>query len=278
MKSDDPNFFDARAKTYVRYVLDELKLKPSGLAKMAGLATTTLTRALNDPTHKYTLSMSTLAKIYKASGVNFNPFFETNDFPALSMIPYASRDLLDESWGENANEVSRDVENDGDTTLVIGEASVGIWIEERIGKLEELGTLWVSIPKTTGLEAFALKMADESAEPFIHKGEYALCRRRRPSDTLRHGDLVVVERWNSFPRMMELSVRRLVHIEGEDPYLRADNQADRYSYRVFPRPDLHDTDAVKIVGIVTLAVRHVWDEKMNDELNEMIWRRRREQT
>lgn len=59
---------------YVRHVLDTLALKPSALANLAGLSSTTLTRPLNDPEHPFDLSMGTIEKIQEKTGIAFAPF------------------------------------------------------------------------------------------------------------------------------------------------------------------------------------------------------------
>ena len=55
--------------TYVQHVLDRLGISPTELARKAGLSVSTLTRPLNDPEHASALSIRTLAKIAKATGV-----------------------------------------------------------------------------------------------------------------------------------------------------------------------------------------------------------------
>ena len=68
--------FDANALDYIRFVMSETGLSASALAKEAGLATTTLTRALNNPDHKFGFSLRTLEKISKATGIEPKLFLE----------------------------------------------------------------------------------------------------------------------------------------------------------------------------------------------------------
>lgn len=56
---------------YVRTVLSQMGWSASRLAREAGIAATTLTRALNNPDHKFKLSLTTLEKIRAASGIGF---------------------------------------------------------------------------------------------------------------------------------------------------------------------------------------------------------------
>jgi predicted transcriptional regulator len=53
---DDP-------KSYVQDVLQRHNLKPGALAEKVGIQPSTLTRALNDPDHKFKFSVGTLQKI-----------------------------------------------------------------------------------------------------------------------------------------------------------------------------------------------------------------------
>lgn len=53
---DDP-------KAFVRDVLARHKLAPGALAEKVGISASTLTRALNDPHHKFKFSLTTLRKI-----------------------------------------------------------------------------------------------------------------------------------------------------------------------------------------------------------------------
>lgn len=71
--------FDAAALAYVRFVLAEKDLKPGALAKNAGVSASTLTRALNDPNHKFKLALTTLEKISDYSGISLAPFLEAKD-------------------------------------------------------------------------------------------------------------------------------------------------------------------------------------------------------
>lgn len=64
---------DAWEIEYVERVIRETGLSPAALAKRAGFAATTITRALHDPDHKFRLSTSTLDKIRAATGIAYLP-------------------------------------------------------------------------------------------------------------------------------------------------------------------------------------------------------------
>ncbi|MND22641.1 hypothetical protein D3C80_130240 [compost metagenome] len=262
----DNDFFDTRAKTYVKFVLDEMKVSPSKLAKMAGLSPTTLTRALNDPTHKFTLSMSTIGKIYKASGINFHPFFESGDFVELSMAPYDRQDFYDEeTWGEGSNIVREEPPVEG-STAVIGEAIAGTYTYPRIASVGEFGALWLRVPRSTQSNSFAVRAGDNNMAPYIKPGEYAVCLRvTEDKSVLTHGSMVVVERWTASPRLMELTLRRLVMPENARPYLKYENTIDPKEDLVEISEDLSNTDDLKIIGVVLYAVRYVDNTVMREE-------------
>lgn len=56
-------------KRYVQAAMDATGLSLSGLAELAGVSSSTLTRRMNNPDYKYALSYSTLNSIEAASGV-----------------------------------------------------------------------------------------------------------------------------------------------------------------------------------------------------------------
>jgi len=57
---------------YIREVMSRTNMSATALAAKAGIASTTLTRALNSPDHKFRLSLTTLTKIRDATGVSFD--------------------------------------------------------------------------------------------------------------------------------------------------------------------------------------------------------------
>ncbi|MBB4103552.1 helix-turn-helix domain-containing protein [Allorhizobium borbori] len=255
------DFYDAAAKTYVRYVLDELKLSPSALARGAGLSSTTLTRALNDPGHKFTLSTSTLGKIMKFSGINFNPFFEAKDFAEMSMAPFERDDITDESWGPA--KPFDPARSEGHVTIVIGHAAAGVWKVPELLKLEKHPPLWVTLPKVNATDAFGLLIDDDSSSPSVERGEYALCLRTKAARTPpAHSDLLVVERWRDGGGLMEITLRRLIEPEGASPYLRFDNM-EKYPEVIPYEPDAKDT---KVIGVVEWTLRNPTDFKLRAQL------------
>ncbi len=80
-------------KAYVRHVMEVTKLSATGLAKKAGMPSTTLTRPLNDPEHKFSLSSTTIEKIAAATGISLGSFLSSRGtVRELERIP------VDEAW------------------------------------------------------------------------------------------------------------------------------------------------------------------------------------
>lgn len=65
-------------KAYVRHVMEVKGLSPTALAKLAGMPSTTLTRPLNDPHHKFALSNTTIEKIAAATGITLSAFLNAS--------------------------------------------------------------------------------------------------------------------------------------------------------------------------------------------------------
>lgn len=67
--------FDSAALSYIRHVMTEKNMSAAALANVSGISPSTLTRALNNPKHKFTLSTKTLEKIASFSNISPAPFF-----------------------------------------------------------------------------------------------------------------------------------------------------------------------------------------------------------
>lgn len=63
---------DQRSLAYLRRVLQQTGLSPTALAEQAGVSPTTLTRPLNNPEHKFELSMRTIRMIESSTGILFS--------------------------------------------------------------------------------------------------------------------------------------------------------------------------------------------------------------
>jgi len=75
-------------KAYVRYVMEATGLSATALAKKSNMPSTTLTRPLNDPGHKFSLSNSTIEKIAAATGITLSAFLNaTGTVRELDRVP-----------------------------------------------------------------------------------------------------------------------------------------------------------------------------------------------
>lgn len=62
---------------YVRHVMSVMGLSATALAEQAKISSTTLTRPLNNPDHKFTISNSTIGKIEAVSGISYASYLAT---------------------------------------------------------------------------------------------------------------------------------------------------------------------------------------------------------
>ena len=126
---------EAAAIAYVRYVLNVTQLTPSGLAKKAKISSTTLTRALNDPNHKFTLSTTTLDKIAGATGIPMAPFFDAEDQVNLTTASHHPPEAFE------ARPQKRGVNRETPFSamiVVIGEVSSGYWQDPSLAATEHI--------------------------------------------------------------------------------------------------------------------------------------------
>lgn len=257
------------AVAYVRFVLDELKLSASGLAKGAGLASTTITRALNDPDHKFELSMSTLKKIAAFSGISPTPFFEARDFAELTLNTLTLPDVYDSTWGPDA---SKPFDMDG-VIAIIGSASVGIYRKREAARIEDAAPLLLKIGNITGDRLFALRMDDDSANKYVPKGFYVICHRLGDDNQANHGSLVAVERRAEGGHLVEISIWRLIVPETGAPYLRLDTNDKRLAETI-PLGTASDSDnPILIFGTVLYVISNARDEVLLDELRQRVLKR-----
>jgi transcriptional regulator with XRE-family HTH domain len=200
--------FEAAALAYVRYVMVHHDMTPGALAKAAGISASTLTRALNDPKHKFTLSMKTIEKIATFSNINPAPFLEAKDTAQLTTGFFHRADVY---RGPDADLNQIAIRN----TLVIGEIKIGKWREPSVVDVTDYGPLNVTSTYHKPEECFAVIMRDDSANMIAENGDILLCVRDKvpmwdhPFDQYKRVEAVVVERRSRDEFKIELSVRFL---------------------------------------------------------------------
>jgi hypothetical protein len=84
-----------RMRAWLHEVLDHQQVRPNGLARLTGVSPTTLTRVLNDPKAKHTLSATTIDAIVRATGYPPPDFAGSEAGNALHPLPPAQGQELD---------------------------------------------------------------------------------------------------------------------------------------------------------------------------------------
>ena len=161
--------FDAAALAYVRYVLEEMQLKPGALAQKAGISASTLTRALNDPKHKFKLSMTTLEKIAGFSGISPAPFLDAKNSTQLT-LDEAHRPHL---FRPGAGEVGLD--SHYKFTFIIGDVHAGKWIDPGPYNYMDYGPLQITHSSREVRDCFAYVVRDDSANMIAESGDILFC-------------------------------------------------------------------------------------------------------
>jgi len=265
--------FDAAALAYVRYVLEEKNLKPGALASKAGISASTLTRALNDPNHKFKLSMTTLQKISDYSGINPAPFLEAKDAAELTTGIIHRQDLYRESDpDEYLNRYGTRL------TLIVGDIAAGVWKEPSPINLFDYGPLSLTSTFHEPKDCFGCIVRDNSATMIAEEGDVLFCvriddKRLEGIESIglekfgnKHGlgtGPVIVERRSKDEFKIELTVRfikrrqdgtwDLVSASREDHFDPADSK--RPKIQKINLPKYTGTDEYKIIGTVEWVVR-----------------------
>lgn len=240
---------NAGAARYIRYVLRELKVSPTHLAKEAGIAPTTLTRFLNDKSYKFTLSTTTLEKIAKASGINPAPFIASKTQADIAQLAYYnSSEIYDDTWGDQSGP------KEPKTTVVIGEVSAGNWREMEILDILEQPPLGVDLSFYKTKDCFAVVVRGESINRIARDGDYLLCVRR---DAMRwefnSGDLAVVQRSRESGRLIEVTAKRLKRVD--DVWELWPVSDDERFKKPLIVHTLADTEEISFVGVVEFVIR-----------------------
>lgn len=81
MKNQEPKSSDHWSTSYVRHVLKVLGIRPTALARMAGISSTTLTRPLNKENYTKGLSIESLTAIWESTGISYAPFGKAQESP-----------------------------------------------------------------------------------------------------------------------------------------------------------------------------------------------------
>jgi hypothetical protein len=201
----------AAALAYVRHVLAETGMSPSALAKKAKISSTTLTRALNDPQHKFTLTVKTLQKIGSASGVDPIGFLQATNSVDLAAVPQLRPGVYDEKiWGTGADFI----DEASNLTLVAGDIRAGVWQEFSVLSINDAAPLDMRSAWFPPKECFALRVRDDSVDRFANPDDLLYCVRtaqvaKVSEHTLKRRALAIVERRSKDGFKFELTARRM---------------------------------------------------------------------
>ena len=236
------------ALAYLRYVLDHYDMSPTALAKAAGISSTTLTRPLNDPDHKHTLSTTTINKLVEFSGISFAAFAEGKTEVDIARNVFRPDAYDEQTWGEHPDE-------DVGAIAIIGDVAAGHWRELKLTDVMKYGALLMRPSNYTVEESFAVRVVGESINRVARLNDVLLCIRR---DAYKHGlhsgDLVVVERRSADHSLIEVSAKRLRGQEGAWQLWPDSNHPDHRE--PIPLESLDDTTEIVIVGVVLYVVRY----------------------
>jgi transcriptional regulator with XRE-family HTH domain len=257
--------FSAAALAYVRHVLHQTKMSPTGLARRAKISSTTLTRALNDRKHKFALSVKTLEKIYEVSGINPAKFLNEISQDKLS----TAIDVLGVSLSAPAGvslsapakhftsvgPVPRRHSEEGDPTIIVGTVAAGRWRESTIldGILFDSVTLRHSDYPPS--KCFVCLVGDDSVNRTARKGELLYCIRldalkQPPEDQA----IVILERRSEDGHAAELTARRISKYK--NGWVLTFSSSNKHLKEVIEISDLF-APKLRIIGLVEYVFRRI---------------------
>lgn len=242
----------AAAVAYIRYVLKYLGLTPSALARKAKVSSSTLTRALNNPRYRFTLSLSTLKKIADETGVSYIPFLESEDLATLNIALNHDARMFDSSkWEEIPTE-------NQEYAPVIGEVAIGEWKEIEAYDEYDLLPAYVRLSFHAPKDSFTVHVKGDSANAVAEDGEMLLCYRVRNTSDLPDPDLnlVIVERRHENGALIELSLRLALRLGENGTWdLRGFSRDKRFQTSVMSRLD--GSDGTRLLGVVSYVIREI---------------------
>lgn len=248
----------AAALAYLKFVLQELDCSPSALAKSAGISSSTLTRPLNSPDHKYSISTSTISKIAAVSGINPGPFFESTDVVARTLAIKKESDDAREKYRDENFDTSKI-----DYLPIIGELSPGDFRENRDLGWSYYGIKFVTILNRPREEVFGVYVRGSCADMIASDGEVLLCERRHSlPDPMSSSVAVIIEKTTAGGSLIELSAC-VPQRRGKEWILRNASKDPIFDMEI-PVSELSRSDQnVKVIGIVRYVVREAWQQMSN---------------
>jgi transcriptional regulator with XRE-family HTH domain len=240
--------FSTAALAYVRHVLRETNMSATALAKRAGISQTTLTRALNDRRHKFSLSVRTLEKVYRASGISPARFLGPADW-----VDQNKRPPMLALFAEPENIYGQQVARRTDGTMIAGGVAAGEWREISILNFAGTGRVNLSHTFYRDEECFACLVQDDSLNKRAQPGEYLYCIRLNAfKKPLQSGNLVIVERRSDDDLKIELTARELAPMN--DGWVLSFATTNKRLREVLKLTDLN-SPRVRVIGLADYAFR-----------------------
>ena len=186
------------AVLYVRHVLDALEISARELAKRANISSSTITRPLNDPDHKFTISTNTISKIYEATQISPAPFFEAASVVDLRLAPVSKE-------AQHPKEFSQILDR---SIQIIGAVEPGAWRDHSKSGFWSLAPLVLSHAFYPPIDCFGVVVNGDSSDLVTRDGDVLLCL-RSSAINLEFVDrnLYVVERVSADGSLTEWTVR-----------------------------------------------------------------------
>lgn len=247
---------EAAAIAYVQYVMNILGVSPSGLAKKAGISSTTLTRALNDPKHKFTLSMTTLGKIEGATGIALAPFLESDDQATLTRAASFPPETFQAKRG-HISMLDRETPFHA-MVVVIGEVHPGFWQDPTLAATSHL-PLFLALAGWRPKDTFACIARGAGAMPIARPHEYLICRRLIPEEhdeiLLSSRTVIVQARSPKDAFKIELTVRLLQGRGKGFDLITFDPKDWRKRLSTIHLSDLKGDASLQVLGVVEYVAR-----------------------
>lgn len=252
--------------TYVRFVMDQEGISAAELAARAGIAASTITRFLNNPDYKFTLSNTTIKKIADATGINPAPFFESRDFAQSSLLPHTDLEkVYDKRWGlEGYGSLGSEERG---LIMIIGDVEAGKWREAALMPVTEAAPIAITIGNIPSAACFAVRVRGHSLDKIARDGEFLVCIRHQSehSHEFYAGMVFVVERQLNDGRLIELSARVLRRQAGSW-YLCHASSDSRYD-EMLPATSINQPTGYKVLGRAEFVYRSIiedYDAQMHD--------------
>ena len=252
--------FDVAALAYVRFVLEQMHISPHKLAVGAKIAPSTLTRALNDPDHKFSLSGKTIEKIAEFSGINPASFLEAKDVAQLSTEHIFTPEAVfnKEKWGDQSWPGFPGTEpGEPRVTLFAAVVESGKWKEPAVLDITYFPPVLYRHSAYSPRDCFACFVRGNSADMFARDGDTLYCVRFEVSSQTkyrnRHVVIVQTERRDEF--LIEISCRIIEPNRTGGWIMHGASHTKEYHKPVFIH-DLSSIKSMKILGFVDCVLRY----------------------